>query len=88
MGKENFIIKILSFGYFSAFFRTKKLKRIKTPFMEKNTITKKKKKTCVLRIFDLIRYQNAEIHGNHPIWGNETTLPEACHISVFERIRH
>ncbi len=33
-------------------------------------------KKRVLRIFDLIRYQNAEIHGNHPIWGNETTLPD------------
>ncbi len=28
------------------------------------------------------------MYGKPPIWGNETTLPKTCLLSVFERGRH
>ncbi len=38
---------------------------------KKDNITKK---PCIMRIFELIRYQNTELHAKHLIWVNETTL--------------
>ncbi len=28
---------------------------------------------------------NSEVHANPPIWGNYTTLPETCLLSVFQQ---
>ncbi len=41
----------------------------------------------VLSVFLLGIYQNSKMLAKHPIWGNERTLPETCHLGVFERIR-
>ncbi len=40
-------------------------------------------KTCILNVFNIVRYQNGEVHGNIPIRGNRTTFPESYIFSVF-----
>ncbi len=28
------------------------------------------------------------MQAKHPLWGNGTTLPETCHLAIFEHITH
>ncbi len=49
----------------------------------KRNINYYKKKTCILNVFNIVRYQNSEVHGNIPIRGNRTTFPESYIFSVF-----
>ncbi len=46
----------------------------KHPFMEKQKTLAKK--TCILSVFERVRYINAKIHTNYNILGNETIVTE------------
>ncbi len=45
-------------------------------------------KTCILRIFHIVKYQNTIIHVKHSKWGKETTFPETCNSIVYEHVCH
>ncbi len=44
--------------------------------MEKQKTLAKKKKTCILSVFERARYIKAKIHTNYIILGNETIITE------------
>ncbi len=45
-------------------------------------------KTCILRIFHIVKYQNTIIHVKHSKWEKETTFPETCNSNVYEHVCH
>ncbi len=51
---------------------------------EHNNITKK---TCILSIFYIVRFQNAKMDARPLIWGNEITLKETYVLGVFVHVR-
>ncbi len=66
----------------------KTLKSLEKLHMRKqNNIIKKKKKTCLLKFFELM-YQNAKMRSTHLLWRNRTTLPKTCVMCVFHLVRY
>ncbi len=45
-------------------------------------------KTCIFRVFHIVRYPNVKIYERHSIWGNDITLKETFDLRAFERVRY
>ncbi len=64
----------MCFNYFSPYQVPKHQNASKARHLKKREQRSPPKKKHILSVFELVRYQNANMHANHSIRGNEKAL--------------